>query len=301
MALTWSELRRALQKEVSGWQAEQAFRKATAAGGPLAALASPQAAVAWLLAFKSHPREEEDAVLSVLRGLAGADPQGPWPAVLFLGLWPTMEWAFHHVRVEGQDDQARISALWGGLEEALEKEEVWDRAGIALRLRYFVWGRAKRVLHADEREQVKLRAVAAHEEAGLPKQGRELLVMDSPTAWPAFANRSPQKDDADAGEILALRRLLTDGLDLPAATADLLIRHFVRGETLAELASEYGISPVACRQRCSRAVGYLRRRKEALRRHAVTLAGHDDMERWEGAPDEETPERSEGCPGPWMN
>lgn len=300
-SFTWSGLRGALTKDVSGLRAERAFKKARQGEPALATLASPRAAVEWLLDFKRHGREEEDAVLRVLRRQSQTDKDGPWLAVLFLGLWPTMEWTFHRVRGFAREDPAAISALWGGLAEALGKDEIWGRPRVARRLMYFVWGRARAELTANRVETRKVAHVAAHLVAGMPKRDLKPYLDEVQEAWPAFSNRSTEKPTVDAAETDAIQRVLEQGAGLSRPKADLVIRHFVQGETLAAIAKEKRETPAACRARSCRAIQDLRERGDWVRHLLVTLGRPHDMEIREEASLTEDPEGSDRCTEHWMN
>jgi DNA-directed RNA polymerase specialized sigma24 family protein len=254
-----------------------------------------------LLAPATHPVADEDAVVRELRGLCRADDTGFWMSLLFLGLWPVFEWGFRRVRKTAGTDHAAISGLWDGLLQALERDDLWDRPGVARRLMYVVRQRAYRTLEADRREAEKLGRVAAYEVAGLPKEEGKLLIRDSLESWPAFSNRSPRKDDSLEPEIAALRLLLTERLHLSAAEAELIIRHFVRGETLADLASEYGITATLCRKRCSRAKLKLTARKEEARAALVTLSEPAGLGNREAAETLDDPDGGDPWARPWMN
>ena len=301
MTLSWSGLRQILRQEVARPEAKRAYRAASVASVRLRGLGGPQGAVEWLLAPASHPVADEDAVVRELRVLCRADDTGFWMSLLFLGLWPVFEWGFRRVRKTAGTDHVAISAIWDGVLQALERDDLWDRPAVARRLMYFVRQRAYRILDADRREKEKLWRVAAYEEAGLPKGKGKLLIRDSLESWPAFSSRSPRKDDSLESEIVALRLLLTDRLHLSAAEAELLIRHFVRGETLADLASEYGITPTVCRKRCSRAKQKLTARKQEVRAALVTLSGPAGLGNREEAETLDDPDGGDECARPWMN
>ena len=301
MDLSWSKLREILRREVARTEAERTYRRASTASDRLRALGGPQGAVEWLLAPASHPVEDEDAVLYELRALCRADDTGFWVSLLFLGLWPVFEWGFRRVRTPERGDPSAISAIWGALLDALERDDLWNRSGIAQRLMYLVRQRAQRILEVDRREAQKLEHVAAYEEAGLPKKQGKLQIRDSQESWPAFSNRPPREDDSLDTEIAALRLLLTERLHVNASDTELLIRHFVRGETLADLALEYGISPFACRKRCSRAKQKLEAREEEVRAALVTLRGRDGLESREGATTSDDPDGGDACARSWMN
>ena len=301
MSLTWTRLREMLKKEISTPGAEQTFRAAQPRTALLGSFANPQSAVDWLLARRCHSVEDEDAVLRELRTCCLADDGALWMAVLFLGLWPVFEWVLGKVSKFADEDQAGISAIWEGVLQALEREDLWSRPGVAKRVMYFVRKRARGDLRADAREEKKLQRVAAYEEAGTPKDGGKLRVTESTEAWPAFSNRSPRKDDSDEGEVRQLRRLLVEQLGLPASDAELLIRHFVKGETLLDIASDYGISHVACRQRCSRITRRLHSRSDEVRTALVTHLRESGMGNREGSLPLTEPDGGEGCAGPWTN
>jgi len=301
MDLSWSKLRDVLRRETARPEVERMYRRASAASDRLRALGGPQGAVEWMLAPASHPVADEDAVVRELRVLCRADDTGFWMSLLFLGLWPVFEWGFRLIRKMAGTDHAAISAIWDGLLQALERDDLWDRPGIGRRLMYFVRQRAYRMLDADRREKKHVGRVVAYEEAGLPKEEGKLLVRDSLESWPAFSNRSPRKDDSLESEIAALRFLLTDRRRLSAEEAELIIRHFVRGETLADLASECGITPTVCRKRCSRAKQKLTARKEEVKAALVTLSGRGGLESREEAETLDDPDGGDPCVRPWMN
>jgi len=300
MSLSWSKLRHVLRKEISCSEAEQAFRTTGSRSELLGAFTGPQGAVDWLLAHRSHGIEDEDALVRELRALCLADDDGPWMAVLFLGLWPTFEWVKGKIFRIAKNDQTCISAIWEGLLQALEKENLWSRPGAVKRLMYFIRKHADKDLK-DKSEKKKLRRIASYEEAGVPKDGGTLRITESPEAWPAFSNRSPRKDDSDESEIQSLRQLLVDRLGLSAPNAELLIRHFVRGETLADLASVYGISDVACRQRCSRIKCWLAAREDEVKSALVTHRERAGLEYGDETLLLDDPDGGDGCVRPWMN
>lgn len=275
MRLTWSKLRCALRKEISGLQAEKAFNKPTTDSPTLRTLGGPQATVEWLLDYKSHDRGEEDAVLRELRHQSQMGFKGPWLAVLFLGMWPVMEWTFRRMLTRAKSDGEAISAIWGGLAVALGNNKIWDEPGVARRLMYFVDRRAKADLTASGKERKGAKRVWAYLDAGVPKFNGLQHVDDSQETphevLPAFLNPPSREDDSDEGERRLVRQLLVDRWATTEPEADLLIRHFVQGDTLAAMAMEMGETKTNCRARCSRAICRLRKDGDSVRNLLVTL------------------------------
>jgi len=304
MLLTWNGLRRALNQEIETPEAQKAFLAAGRGNPLLGRFPGPEEFVAWLLDHKNHSVADEDEALRVLRKLSlTRKPESTlWQSILLLGIWPAVEWVFRKVRECEQDgDGAAISALWGGIVGALDKDDLWTEPGIAKRLMYFLWRRARADLRDVEFEHGKLARVHNHLMAGMMKwrQGDEPSpeLLES---WPSFASRCEEEAAPTDSELASLHDQLTVKLQLPISDADLLIRHFVMGESLADIAKDCDISPAACRQRCSRIVKRLRTQPVRVRRGLVTLSNLNGMDSRE----DELPHDDEGddaCPEPWMN
>ena len=302
MHLTWRELRVALRKEITQPEMEAAFQRMRGKHLIVRPHIDAGSMVRWLLDYRSHEMEAEDEMLMLLRQLALDSSSGPWQSLLFLGVWPSMEWVFRKLLPVAEDDHSIISAIWGGLIDVMEQDEFWRRPGVAKRLMYAVWKRARKDLLAPKKERERSIRLAEAEYAALPKISGDPIVRETQDAWPThFKNPNNQSPEIPE-EIEKLRQLLVDHTQLSPAESELLIRHFVWEEPLSVIASQLGITHAACRKRCSRAVGKLRIIPSRLRYLFVTHLKSDGMEVRERDDDRNENERGgQTCHKAWMN
>jgi len=302
MHLTWKELRVALTKEITQPEAERAFRLIRSKYPVFDPYIDTGSAVKWLLDYRSHEVEAEDAMLTLLRSLALDSSSGPWQSLMFLGIWPSMEWVFRKLLPFSKGDHSIISAIWGGLIDVMDKDEFWCRPDIAKHLMYAVWKRARKNLLSPKKEREQTARLAKAEYAALPKISGDPIIRETQDAWPSHFKSHGDKPPEIPEEIKDLRQLLVDDLLLSEADSDLLIRHFVSEEPLSDIAEQLGITPAACRQRCSRMVRRLRFIPSRLRWLLVTHLNVDGMEIRKR--DNDANNNEEGgskCPKVWMN
>lgn len=288
MSLTWSEFRKGLMREIADMKSNRAYEKARGVSPELGRFPSPEALTAWLLRHGKVRREEEDAQLRAIIQQYRTDERhrGVWLALLILGLWPSLTWVFQKLwpiakgvtrraetantesefagrsvtrDVEASLDEIIAGAIWGALTDVLEDEHICEASGIAKRLMYAVWKQAKVQLLDSETEherQVRLGETLEHT---IPKQKGEFLLGPEDSVPTPFLETSGDQDakppDCDLTELAG--RLVQD-FGLSSSDADLVIRHAVLDQTLADIARERGGSFPALRQRYSRAIRKIR-------------------------------------------
>jgi len=281
MGFTWKDFRRGMELELSTARHINSFEKAKSARPCLQRFDSPEHLVEWLLDYGSHSTGEEDDVIRSLRELHAAGPSPTlWLAILALGLWPTMEWVFCHVRKSFVSDAEAASAIWDSLCDRLGYEPLWSEAGIAKRLMIAVWTKARR----SALKEIKARSgtVSFDTLFQLADSVADDIESDdgeiAQPKRPAFREpiQLPTTDCFDASLDDLKTRLVRDaGLSTPDAA--LLVNHIVFGKTLSEMAAEEGVSPAAFRQRFHRAKDRLRKAAEKISPSAVTFSIPDDL------------------------
>ncbi len=302
MSLLWKELRIALNREIESIEARKIFAGIRESDPVLKDFQDPKALVNWLLDHDRHPMLEEDRALKILRDLCldKSEKAGIWQSILLLGLWPMAEWVYHKIRDASEDEEV-ISAFWGGFNAALDKDDLWSQTGVAKRWMYFLWKRARANIREVELEHGKLAQVHAHLAAGAPKRqdasDPEPEIMET---WPEFRSKSDEEAGFASDELYTIHSQLTGVLRLSEAEADLVVRHFVLGESFSDIASTLNITPAACRQRCSRIIKRLRALPVRVRRTLVTHSNLNGMEGKKGDFSNDD-EGEDSCPKHWMN
>ena len=260
MHLTWRNLRTALTRAIHQPEAEREFRRIKEQFPVLAAHGEAGALVNWLSDFRSHDQSDEDEVLLLLRRLILDSEHTFWQSGLFLGLWQPMEWVHRKLQPFGENESTIISAIWGGLIAALEIDKLWNQPGIAKRVMYAVWERAKKELLEPQRERERLDRLVNMEFVALPRCAGEPLYSAFENLWPIHRLKKGIQAPHIPEEIESLRQKLRGDFALRSDDADLLIDHFVRDQPLYTIAAQRGLSYAACRQRCSRVARRLRKK-----------------------------------------
>lgn len=270
-----------MELELSTARHINTFEKAKSARPCLQRFDSPEHLVEWLLDYGSHSTGEEDDVIRSLRELHAAGPSPTlWLAILALGLWPTMEWVFCHVRKSFVSDAEAASAIWDSLCDRLGYEPLWSEAGIAKRLMVAVWTKARRSALKESKarsgtvsfDALFQLAEAANDDAESDEEAiaqPKRPVFREPTQSPAAESFDDTVDHLKA-------RLIRDA-GLSSSDATLLVDHIVFGKTLSELAAEESVAPAAIRQRFHRAKERLRNAAEKISPGAVTFSIPDDL------------------------
>ena len=298
MSLTWSKFREGLLREITDTKSRKAFERARRSSPGLARFGSPEALVTWLLEYKGHAPSEEDNLLREVLTLYRTDERerGVWLAMLILGLWPSLTWVFQRLWPIGKgiymgaipflDDTATdveadepepqppppailparvcldeiiASAIWDAMLAALDDEHLGDVPGIAKRLMYAVRKQARVQLLDSEMEHKRQKHLAEEVTQAIPKCNGEPFIGWG-DAFPSLLTETA--DDPDTrppdSDLHELTERLIREFNLSSSDVDLLIRHAVHHETLADIARERGGSFPALRQRYSRAIRKLR-------------------------------------------
>lgn len=296
MPLTWSAFRKGLMREITDTKSKKAFREAVQVLPALARFADSESVTAWLLRCGKDSRAAEDDLLRAIIGLYRADDRhrGVWLALLILGLWPSLTWAFQKLwplakgthgggvasedgcEAEAEEDKPRAprrsetpaavcldeviaAAIWGALTDVLEDERLCDDPGVAKRLMYAVWKGAKAQLLDAQTEHARQIRLSASLEQAIPKHEGKFLFGPEGTVPSPFqetgGDRHVKPPDAELTDLAG--RLVSD-FGLSISDADLVVRHAVLHETLAAIAREREASFPALRQRYSRAIRKIR-------------------------------------------
>ena len=258
----------------------RAFNEAKRDHPSLERFESPEHLVDWLLDYPGHTTEDEDEILRTLRRLhlAGVSPT-LWLAILLLGLWPPMEWAFCRIRRLYASDAEAASSIWDAVCDRLCYEPLWERQGVAKRLMYAAWTRSRRF--ALKQVRSKRREVSLD---------RFLQLVDSDDddkddddehdpKRPAYMEPShnPNIDDCFSVTPDELKSRLVDAIGMSPSDAEILIDHIVLGKSLAEMARAEGISPAAIRKRFQRAKRRLRDAAKDFSKNPVTFLNLGDL------------------------
>jgi DNA-directed RNA polymerase specialized sigma24 family protein len=187
-------------------------------------------------------------------------------------------------------DGEAASAIWSALNDSFAIERIWNQPGIAKRLMYFAWGRAKRQVSQDLREheqcnhlveqaascggRVNTRPgtlVSAKRELS-SAEWRELLagIRDDPDVMP------PDSD------LENLRGVLVTRYGLSPSSAELVVEHAVLGTSHEKIAHKLRVSAATIRQRYHRAIKSIRKLIPPGTQPDVTLLGLFDMVNREG-------------------
>ena len=288
MPLTWSEFRKGLMREIADTKSNKAYEKARRVSPELGRFASPEALTAWLLHHGKVQREEEDALLRAIIQQYRTDERfrGIWLATLILGLWPSLTWVFQklwpiakgvtrrtektvttdgpaeHSVARGSEvslDEIIAGAIWGALTDVLEDERVVDSPGIVKRLMYAIWKQAKAQLLDSDAEYERQERLGSALEHAIPKHKGEFLFGPEDAVPSPFLEIGGDQDakppDSELSDLAG--RLVSD-FGLSPSDADLVVRHAVLDQTLADIARERGGSFPALRQRYSRAIRKIR-------------------------------------------
>jgi len=247
MHYQWRDFRNGLMNELNRPHACGVFQAARVKHPCFGPFESPGSLVAWMLDYSTHPREDEDAALRAIQSSYEAgDEKAFWMALTALGLWPVLEWVFCRVRPRCETDHEAASEIWAALEGCLTDEAFWLEARIAKRLMLKLWCKAARSLQAESIEARRLEKLTA----ALPDSDQNSPFLCEPS--------SGEEPEYDSGELKDLASSLTCTFRLSEADADLVVRHAVAGDSLADLARERGVSHSMLRQRYSRAIRRLR-------------------------------------------
>lgn len=271
MLLTWKSFRRKLERGITGPSALKRFRKFNKTRDVLRPFNSPEDLVAWLLDYKSHPRDEEDRMLRVLRKLhLASESRDPlWMSIVILGLWPTLEWVFGRLQKTHKEGKAAFVIL-EEIAFTFEDERLWIKSKIAINLMYTVWKRSSQTLLKDQTEYKKLKKVVEHLALGVPRKGGKIIVEESKESWPLYAQKKQDPQSFSGVEIKPILSRLTKSFGLSETDAYIVIRHAVTGDSHSDIAADCHLSHVAVRQRYARAKKRIRAEFEKLQENDVT-------------------------------
>ena len=293
MGFTWKDFRKGMQIELTIASNIRLFDEVKQTHQRLAHFKSPEHLVDWLLDYESHSTDDEDDVLRSLRNLhiAGDQRSTLWLAILLLGLWPAMEWAFCRIRRLYPSDAEAAGSIWNAVCNRLVKDDLREKPRIAKRLMYAAWTNSRRHAlreFAKKGQEISLdqllRALAqADSKQEKPKRpGDEDTPHSNRAVIPAELIHAPEVFDSEKQPLDVLQNCLIHEAGLSRPDAELLIDHIVIGTKLIDLAHADGISPAAIRKRYQRAKAHLRQSASDFLQKPVTFSLSGDLGRQEG-------------------
>ena len=291
MGFTWKDFRKGMQIELTVASNIRLFDEVKQKHPSLAHFGSPEHLVDWLLDYESHTTDDEDEVLRSLRDLHIADDQNTtlWIAILLLGLWPAMEWAFCRVRRLYISDAETASSIWEAVCNRLEKNELWEKPRIAKRIMYAAWTRSRcRALREIEKHNREisldqlLRALGDDDDHD-KEQGNKPDEKDTPhppkPPVPTGLTCPPEFLDSKNQPVDVLQNRLICEAGLSNSDAEILIDHIIFGKKLVDMARAKGISPATIRKRYQRAKALLRESSSVFSEKDVTFSIFGDLGR----------------------
>ena len=293
MGFTWKDFRKGMQAELTVASNLRLFDRVKEKHPNLARFDTPEHLADWLLDYESHGTDAEDDVLRSLRNLHIAADQNSnlWLAILLLGLWPAMEWAFCRIRRLYRSDAEASSSIWEAVCNRLEKDDLWEKPRIAKRLMYAAWTNSRRQalreLSRKNRETSLDQLLGALAQVDNKREkalgpGEEDTPHPPRSVTPAALISVPEIFNSESQPLDVLQDRLIDEAGLSRSDVELLIDHIITGKKLVDLAKAHGISPSAIRKRFQRAKAQLRDSQRDFSKKPVTFFLSGDLGRQEG-------------------